>query len=895
MQKDTAINRGLQNLSARYNYIYNANILLNNYQENLDQTYKDNYHQLLAIYTAPPLIGYVNDAPSGELDSIARKAQTIISEKNYSNYIASSYLLLGKTGFYKGNYYTAAAYFDYVERTYKSDKNIYLNALNWKARTYLQLNNYDKTAELLDSVKTLLDSVKRGKAEPLATLAQFNLTIKDYPKAIIYLAQAIKESKTLQSRTRWPYILAQLYEQNENYKESLRYYTKVERSNAPFEMYFNAKLSEIRINDLLAEHGFNRKQELLNLLKDDKNYDYTDQIYFEVAQDYFANQDYKNAEEYYSLSAQKSTNNQNQKGLAYLKIADLNFKELNNDSRAKLYYDSAVNTLPKDYPNYEQILKKAQNLTYLTERYQIIAAQDSLQYMAKLPPQMRSEKLASMFDPKIKEISKDIATAQKQGTANVGSSIGLQTKGGFYFNNQTAIGRGFNDFKRRWGNRALEDNWRQSVKSSAQLNQQNLANITSNNVPLSNDPINTQLTSKDKAAQIKAYTDLLPLSLEQMEKSDQQIINAYFEIATFYQQVLVDQPEAIKAYETLLARYPQNEHLEAIYYSLYLGYMGIDDQKATDYKNLVLTKYPASSYAKTILDPSFSVKQSALDLEINNIYNHIFESYEKKDYPMVISTVKETNQRFPSNSLQVQFDYLKAIAIGRTENLDSLLTAFHKITVQYPGDSLIVPLIKDHLAYIDTHLAAFKQRKIALIDFDPLEPRFTSERSAIAPISAPIPEKPKNVTQLSIPAIVTPTITAQVNTTPMQGPADSFFSLADSKLYYFVVDVTRTNVSVSSSRFGIGQFNRGNYTGQDLKHQLIDLEEDQLIYIGNFDNLNSVRAYAENLILQLPKVMKIPAGNYRSFFISKENFDKIKNRDTINQYLEFYKNNYSHQ
>ncbi|MBC7617166.1 MAG: hypothetical protein H7202_13955 [Pedobacter sp.] len=99
-------------------------------------------------------------------------------------------------------------------------------------------------------------------------------------------------------------------------------------------------------------------------------------------------------------------------------------------------------------------------------------------------------------------------------------------------------------------------------------------------------------------------------------------------------------------------------------------------------------------------------------------------------------------------------------------------------------------------------------------------------------------------------------------------------------------------ISVSSSRFGIGQFNRGNYAGSSLKHQLIDLPEDQVIYVGNFDDLNEVSAYAEEIKPQLPKIMKVPAATYKSFIISKENFDKIKDRATLNRYLEFFKTNY---
>ncbi len=893
-QKDNAANRRLQNLSARYNYIYNSNVLLNGYQENLVQSYKDNYEQILSVYIAPPSIDYLSDAASlndsKELSDISLKAQTIISEKNFSNYIDEAYILLGKTNFYKGNYYNAAEYFDYVERAFKANKRVYLNALNWKARTYIQMQNDKMASRLLDSVVVTLDSVKRGKAEPLATLAQMSINNQDYKKAIEYLEKAIKASGEMESRTRWPYILGQLYEYDKNYEASLKNYTKVEHSNAPFEMYFNARLSKIRVNDLVNQQSSTRKAQLLKLIRDDKNLDYTDQIYYEVAEDYYGDRDFKKAEEFYKLSAKESTINPNQKGLSYLKLADLNFKEKSDYVNAKLYYDSALNTLPKNYRNYAQILKKAQNLEYLSDRYKIINAQDTLQFIAKLASPDREKKIAELFEPKIAPV----IIEAKNNTVKESSTVALGTNKSntFYFSSATAISRGFTDFKKRWGNRQLENNWRQSVKSSSQITQQNQANATTNNAGTANP---SDAYAKDQIAiQIQAYTNSLPLSSAQLDKSNQQIINAYLEIGTFYQQVLEDQQEATKVYEILLSRFPKNNHLETIYYSLYLGYKDIDKTKSDHYKNLVLTNYPSSSYAKTILDPSYSTKQSALDLAINKLYNDIFSLYEKKDFAGVILEVNNANQRFPGNSLQIQYDYLKAIAIGRTQNLDSLLTAFQKITTQYPTDSLITPLIKDHLSYINANLNLFKARQIALVDFDETEPKFIAQKTSPipTPINVPIQVQPPVQPVVPTPNPTTPVVVQTPQPVVNAIKTDGLFTTADSKIYYFVVNVFSTEVSVSSSRFGIGQFNRGTYAGSNLKHQLADLAEDQPIYVGNFEDVNQVRAYSEEIKSQLPKIMKVPAAIYTSFFITKENFDKIKDRATINRYLEFFKTNY---
>ncbi|MGC4113070.1 MAG: hypothetical protein QM747_22170 [Nocardioides sp.] len=93
------------------------------------------------------------------------------------------------------------------------------------------------------------------------------------------------------------------------------------------EIYFNARLSQIRINDKLSNNTSNRKEQLLKLLKDDKKIGYTDQIYYEVAEDYLAHHDYQKAQEYYKLAVQNSVRNINQKGISRFKISRSQFQK----------------------------------------------------------------------------------------------------------------------------------------------------------------------------------------------------------------------------------------------------------------------------------------------------------------------------------------------------------------------------------------------------------------------------------------------------------------------------------------------------------------------------------------------------------------------------------------
>ncbi|WP_442589971.1 tetratricopeptide repeat protein [Pedobacter sp. AW31-3R] len=897
-QKDTAMSRGMQNLTARYNYIYNSNVILDNYEESLYQNYEDNYTDILPVYTTPEKFNPSAPAQSppneGELDAIIEKSRTIIGEKSFSNYIDESYLLIGKTNYFKANYFIAQEYFDYTAKTYAGNMAVQMASLNWKARSLMQLNNLDEAALILDTVYQNLSRLKKHRSEPMATIAQMYIYQDKLTEATSMLENAVKEADLKRNRIRWTYILAQLYEKQKNYPLALEKYTRVQKSNAAFELYFNANLNRIKINGLLNGEKINRKKQLLILLKDDKNLDYNDQIYYQVAESYAADGDYTQAEKYYQLSVKNSTRNKYQKGLSYLRIADLNFKQLRNFLKAKVYYDSTVSTLPKNYPAYPQILKKSQNLEYLTKRYELISLQDTLQMLASLPEKERRDKVNSLLTiaSQHRISTQEITAAPTVPFNNIDPQPADQ--GAFYFSNSTAISRGYTDFIKKWGNRPKEDNWRQSIKSSAQTTEENIAKAQD---PILNPSLKDTLRTDVSQEDVNAYLNAVPLSPDSMMASHQKIIDAYYEMANFYQQELNDREEAIRIYQLMLARYPANNRLASIYYSLYLGYQDIDTTKQNQYKNLVLNQFPNSTYAKIIKDPNYSTKQSELQALVLQQYNNLFGKYERKLYPEVVTAANMMTGTYPDNELNPQAAYLKAIAIGRMQPVDNLIAAFREITRLYEGDRLIVPLVQEHLSYIAAHMDEFSKRKIALPDFDDNEPRFfvpitLPEKKISNPLSTIV--KPEIIGMTTATKIPEKLNTPETTISP-ESPANpsKIFSTAISLTYYFVIDVADASLTLTSSRFGIGQYNRGNYTNQGLKHRLVEFDNDQMIYIGNFSSFAEAKSYADGINPYLKQIMKVPSGIYTTFIISKENFEKLQSKDVINQYLEFFNNNYS--
>ena len=69
-----------------------------------------------------------------------------------------------------------------------------------------------------------------------------------------------------------------------------------------------------------------------------------------------------------SLQPEKSKS----KGLSYLRLADIYFKDKADYISAKKYYDSTYE-LVANYPGYQGIKKKGDNLQLLADRYGIIS------------------------------------------------------------------------------------------------------------------------------------------------------------------------------------------------------------------------------------------------------------------------------------------------------------------------------------------------------------------------------------------------------------------------------------------------------------------------------------------------------------------------------------------
>ena len=548
-QKNTVISRNYHKLTGRDNYYFNGREKVKAGALQLAQSHTDQYDRLLSIFQ------YADEETAKsvfpDMDEAIKKASIVIQRhsmifegKEKNPWVRESYLLIGKAQFYKHDYWAAIETFQFVTSSY-SDALIRYDALLWLTQCYLQLG---KTPD----AEYLLDYMKNDKAFPwkkktgayAAVAADYYIQKSNYEKAAEELKSAIEHTKNKRQRIRYMFILGQLYQATDQFQEAYQMYQGVSKRNSTYEMEFNARINSARCYDI-STGSDEIKDRLLKMIKDEKNKDYLDQIYYALATIAQKEDKEEEAISLYQQSVEASTTNSNQKALSYLELAELYFKRPDY-RKAQVYYDSTVTFLAKDHPSYDAYFIKKVSLSKLVKNLNIIEGQDSLLALAGLSVAEREAAVNEIIEQenearKRQEQLEDSLRANEKQLEELPSNqtfySGSQsqqfkpTGSGWYFYNPSTVSFGVNEFARRWGNRELEDNWRRSSKSlelGTPLSEfeEEEVDSTESLLAAKRDSI-MKLDSKERKA---AYLEAIPLSPEEQEKANEKILEAYYNV-----------------------------------------------------------------------------------------------------------------------------------------------------------------------------------------------------------------------------------------------------------------------------------------------------------------------------------------------------------------------------
>jgi len=687
--KNTFARRNYHNITSHYNAYFNGKESLKEGIAQLEKAHIDDYTEILEIYQ------YGDETQSQsvfpQMDRALIKASKVIKKHSmefkgieYCEWIDDSYMMIGKAYFFKQDYKLAYKTFDFVLRKYGKNE-IKADALLWMIKTNNRKGDFAASASLIGVLKNEIEqgnAYKQTIKEFPMLCADYYIKIEDYTSAIKSLKQAIKLNKKKKVKTRLLFVLGQVYQQTEKLQEASAIYKKVVKLNPEYDMAFHAKINMAKCFDAEAGDSKIIRRELQKMIKDIKNKDYLDEIYYVLAEISIKEEKEDEAIDFLRLSTRKSINNNKQKGMSYLKLGEIFYNRLEYEY-AQMYYDSCVLFLPEEYENYPQIKSKQEILSSLVLNLQTIELEDSLQYLASLTEAEQNK----IIDEIIQNVIKEEERRKQEELNNYMNLQNVQTNtqglGGnqWYFYNPSAMSFGLTEFVKKWGQRKLEDMWRISEKQQGgSFEGDNLGDEVTEGDTSAVDTNHVSTDPKDR----KTYKQNIPKTEEEIDASNKKIIDAYYAVGVIYKDKLKDLEKSVEAFETLLKRFPENKYQLETYYHLYRVFLELDyADKKEKYKALVLNNYPNSDYAKLILDPNYYKNQTKELNHAEEQYKLTYEEYQKENYQQVITQSDKAIIDFNKTTTEAKFAYIRALSIGKISGEDSLIVALERVVEKY--------------------------------------------------------------------------------------------------------------------------------------------------------------------------------------------------------------------
>jgi tetratricopeptide (TPR) repeat protein len=730
VEKNTRTSRFYQGLTSRFNIYFNGNESFKAGVAKVNAGYRDDYAELLKIfeYSDPATVSMC----SADMERAIQKASKVISlksitakpeikgtatptakeeeflnRKEYNDWVDDSYLLMGKARLYKHELETAKSTLSFNISS-SSDVEIQIESTIWLARIYNETGNYNESNRILNDLDLSKNFTNELKGLYYTTLADLFMKQKRYPEVLEPLNKSLEYTSGKRNKYRLTYLLAQLYEKNGESDKATRFYREVIKMNPPYEVEFNARINLAGVFDLNSGNPQSIKKELEKMLRDSKNKEFRDQIYYALGNLLKKEGKEKEALDYFKKSAAAGTSNMNQRAKSYLALAEYYYNKSDYMNSGK-YYDSTMFFLDPKYPDYQTIKSKSQNLNALVSQLSLIQREDSLQRVAKLGVQERNSLIAGIIekvkvDEKTKTSGPDYADRYNLGQyyENERRFQGnIEQEGKWYFYNQSAMTFGRTEFRRRWGDRKLEDNWRRSNKS--RVTQAQVSAGQEENGKAKSDTASALSDNKKP----EFYLRNLPVNDSLLALSNDKIANAYLEAGKIYNERISDKPKAVESFESLIKRYPDNDLEAEALYNIYKAYKEENDNRSEIYRQRLLEKFPDNEFSKIISDPDYYKKKLADLQQVEKLYQSAYDDYISENFAGSVAICDSALIQFGKHELAPKFLLLRAYCIGRISDERTFKEELSKLIKLWP-DTPETKKASEIIAYLNQQIPTLK-------------------------------------------------------------------------------------------------------------------------------------------------------------------------------------------
>jgi len=833
-KKKSWVNRQFHNTTAKYNGYFNGNESIKRGIKKLEEDFVDDYTVILPIFKTGDL--KKSKKTHSYMDKAIKKGSIVIQRhsmkikgKEYCKWIDDNYLMVGKSYFYKGEFEDAIKTFSFIKNEYKKNE-IQFNASLWLVRALVEKQDF-MTAELeLDELTNNRKFPEKFDVDLAKISADFYLQQANYPLALEQLVKIDKLIKRKNKKVRYNYIIAQLYQQQSNYRSAKKKYEQVLKSSPEYEMVFNAKMNLARSLESGSRDTQKMRQKLLKMTKDEKNKEYLDQIYFTLAEMDINNSDTLAAIDNYLLSTVNSIENNTQKSLSFLALARIDFnRSLYKDS--KVDYDSTLFYMDEDFREYEAAKENHEILQELVYHLDVIFFQDSLQALAALPAAELSQAINNLIQAEVEkerevleaESSKQQMLYENNRNGGRGEQFGNNTSGGkWYFYNPATLSFGLSEFRKKWGKRKLEDDWRRKDKKIVNIFE--IDSIASDSVKL--------VTQNKKDPNY--YLEKLPKTEEDLAKSNEMIKESTYQAGVIYKNGLQEYNKSSVLFMSLLSRFPHDKNYASLaYYNVYVNHLEVGrNQDAEVMKNLLLHNFPNSVYAQLLTNPNFQDQLIGLQNKDELAYQSVYQLYINNDFIQVIEKCKLVSD----DNYQSKYLFLKALSFSALKDSSECVNILGKI-VSIDKDPRIIKEVNYLLEAINN------------------------------------PEKVKKANE--------------------QALTESPYLFRSGNTHMSLFILPKEGVDINYLKTLISDYHTNDFENEvfEISAMLMGLDK-HLLMIKTFDNSSDVVVYNQLIMENTEIVNQLNKSDYKVLAISFDNFKEFYKNKDVEGYYKFFKKNY---
>ncbi|PID93369.1 MAG: hypothetical protein CSA96_00060 [Bacteroidetes bacterium] len=757
VEKNTSLSRNYHNLTSHYNIYFNGRESYRRGVEKARDGVQFDYNQVLplflfadegvhstvssdmkrAIDKATKLITFHSITAKPKLKDGNQNARdkAFFEQNEFNKWVDDSYMLMGRAYMFQGKFFLAAETFKHVLVTYPKAEVRFLGMI-WLARATLLIGDTGEAERILSALSDQNNLPREYLLDYLLTWSAFHIQTGSFADAVSYLNQALGEKGLKKKdKIRYLYILGQLQEELGQKDKALQSYRKVTRLNPPYEMAFNARVSMAEVFETGSEDSGELKKLLKRMLKDSKNKEYQDQIYFALANIAREEGDMEEAIRLYQRSVSTSVQNNYQKGLSSATLAGI-YYDRPDYMLSAAYYDSAVSFLDDDYPGYKGLTTLSASLSNLVQNVNTCELEDSLQMLAALPEAERLKIVDGIIeDLRIAEEEarqaeqqaiRDMAFNQSMSmTGNMGGMGSRQQQGGqWYFYNPNLKSFGQPEFRMKWGDRKLEDNWRRR-------NRQSISSLTGGAAGVEGDSAGVDAGKPlfdNKSREF--YLVNIPTTDSMLALSNSRLEAALFAMGDIYKNKLLDYDEAIQAFETLLQRFPETEKAAETLYNLYQLYNSTRASgKAELSKTRLVRSYPDSHYAMLLNNPNYLKELEEEEQKVVRAYESVLRHYRAEEHAAVLEESERALQAYSGDALEPKFLYISSLSRGSLYGKEALKQALDTLLVRFP-DSEEALAAQEMIEYMYMEFPEIREAdqvaeaEALYVDYDPEQPHY---------------------------------------------------------------------------------------------------------------------------------------------------------------------------